>query len=91
MSYYIMRAGGIAAVVADGYVGVFLIYFRLPEYLGTLRQLTQKDMLPKASLFLLAIASSSSALQTISRVGRYLYGADGNRFYIKVSRTPAFV
>ncbi|KAF9519802.1 carbohydrate-binding module family 43 protein [Hydnum rufescens UP504] len=40
-------------------------------------------MRSKVSLVLLALASSSSALQTISRVGRYLYGADGNRFYIK--------
>lgn len=32
----------------------------------------------------LALAGVASALQKISRTGRYLYGEDGNRFYIKV-------
>jgi hypothetical protein len=36
-------------------------------------------------LYLLPLLSFASALQPISRVGRYLYGADGKRFLIKVS------
>ena len=30
-----------------------------------------------------AILSSVQAIQTVTRAGRYLYTADGNRFYIK--------
>lgn len=36
----------------------------------------------------LALAGAASALQKISRTGRYLYGEDGNRFYIKVRLIP---
>ena len=29
------------------------------------------------------LASSASAIQNVTRAGRYLYTQDGNRFYIK--------
>lgn len=37
----------------------------------------------RALAFVGAILSSVQAIQTVSRAGRYLYTADGNRFYIK--------
>lgn len=37
-----------------------------------------------AALSLVGVALSGvQAIQTVSRAGRYLYTADGNRFYIK--------
>lgn len=36
-----------------------------------------------ALTFVGATLSGVQAIQTVSRAGRYLYTADGNRFYIK--------
>ncbi|EMD41638.1 glycoside hydrolase family 72 protein [Gelatoporia subvermispora B] len=38
---------------------------------------------PAALAALLALASTGSAVQNVSRSGRYLYNADGSRFFIK--------
>ncbi|KAJ7264106.1 Glucanosyltransferase, partial [Mycena haematopus] len=37
----------------------------------------------KLSPLLLAAASASAAVQKVTRTGRYMYTADGNRFYVK--------
>lgn len=40
-----------------------------------------------AALIALAGCLSVHALQKITKTGKYLYGEDGNRFYIKVRET----
>lgn len=44
---------------------------------------TMRLRIAAALTFVGATLSGVQAIQTVSRAGRYLYTADGNRFYIK--------